>query len=137
MGDILPVFDPLADAGQRFKSPAVRAEIAELFPEGVAPGSISEADLANAAVTEAKLAAGAVTHTKIGAQAVQATNLAAESVTSSKIAPDSVGPEHVDLGVVTAQDDAGNDMALRVVKISAANFAALATPDPNTAYFIY
>ncbi|QDF17566.1 hypothetical protein SEA_YAGO84_34 [Gordonia phage Yago84] len=135
MADLLVGYDPSQPAGQRF-APEVRAEIAEVAPDNIDNGSVTTAKLANDAVTGDKLAPGAVGSTEIATGGVGTANLANDAVTTAKLANDSVTGAKAGLGIATAHDAAGNETSIDFVPITAAQYGALGTPDPNTVYFI-
>lgn len=135
MADQFIAFDPEADEGERL-APEVRTEIAFVAPSAVLNGSITTAKLADDAVTQDKVAPGAVGSVEIVTGGVEAANLAAEAVTTGKIAADAVTPAKCGTGVVTAVDSSGNDVETREMYLTAIEYAAINTPDPNTTYYI-
>jgi hypothetical protein len=137
MADTIPVFDPTAAAGMKFTDPAVRAEIAELYPDILAAGSVTESKMANNSVSNRTIAAGAVTEAKIGVGAVGNTHLQAGAVTGAKISAATITPDKMGVGVMTAKDVNGSDIPLKVVYLTAAQYNALVPPDPNTVYLIH
>lgn len=130
------LFDPTAPAGSKFKSAAVRAEIAAAATANLDPGSVTETLLADGAVTEDKIADTAVTTPKIAPAAVKAVQLGAQSVTTPKIMPGAVTPGVVGPGIAVAYDSAGNPIALKLVTLNNAAYAALSPPDAGTLYFV-
>jgi hypothetical protein len=135
VADQVVCFDPTQDPGERL-APEVRQEIAEVAPSAVVNGSITTAKLAQDAVTTDKLDDGAVTSPKIAQGGVAAINLGPESVTTAKIADNGVTPEKCGTGVVTAADASNNAVETIISFVTAAEYAALMSPDPNTTYFI-
>lgn len=133
MPETFVAIDLSAPAGQRL-SPAMREEIAEVAPSAVVNGSITEAKLADLGVTNPKIADGAVGSTKIATSGVATVNIAASAVTTAKLNDGAVTPEKVGVGVVTAKDASNNDLTLRIVKLTVAQYAALGSKDPNTLY---
>lgn len=121
------------DQGEQL-APEVRAEIAAVAPSTVTNGSITTAKLAEDSVTNGKIAPGAVGSLEIATSGVETGNLAPESVTTSKLAPDAVTPVKCGTGVVTARDADGNDIEWAEVLMTAAQYAALSTKDPNVVY---
>lgn len=135
MADQFIAFDPAANEGERL-APEVRTEIAFVAPSAVLNGSITTAKLADDSVTNSKIVAGAVTSTEIATNGVTAVNITASSVTTAKIADGAVTPAKTTTGVVTSQDSAGNSASTIIKYVTAAQYAALSVPDPNTLYFI-
>lgn len=135
MADLLVGYDPAQPAGSRF-APEVRAEIAEVAPDNIDNGSVTTAKLANDAVTGDKIAPGAVSSTEIAQNGVASVNLASGAVTSSKIADDAVTADKAGLGVPTARDNSTNPIGLTFVPLTAAQYGAISSPDPNTIYLI-
>lgn len=123
------------DPGEQF-SPEVIAEIREVAPSAVVNGSITTAKLADDAVTQDKIAAGAVGATEIATGAVGATALASGGVTTAKINDAAVTPAKVGTGVVTAVDSSDATVATKIKYVTAVQYAAIGSPDPNTLYFI-
>lgn len=120
-------FDPLAAPGSKFTSSAVRAEIAELAPSTLDPGSVTESKIANGAVSNGKLANGAVNSAKIAVSGVGTTNLADGAVTADKAGT----------GVMTAHNGSGTAISADTVYLTAAEYAQIGTPDPDVFYFIH
>lgn len=137
MADQIIAYDPAKPVGQRLGAP-IRAEIQEVAPSTVDAGSVTESKLADDAVTNPKIAPGAVDSVTIATGGVERVNIASEAVGEPQLAPHSVTPEKTGIGVVTAKDNSGNDLALTVVHLSAAQLAAIPTPnrDPNTLYIV-
>ncbi len=135
MADLFIAFDPSANAGERL-APEVRTEIAAVAPSAVLNGSITTAKLAADAVTQDKIGPGAVGTTEIASLAVATANLAATAVTAAKLAVDSVTPEKCATGVPTAVDSSDNAAETIFKFVTAAQYAALGTPNPNTVYLI-
>lgn len=124
-----------APPGERL-SPEMRAEIAEVAPSAVVNNSITTAKLRDGAVTRAKLAPGSVGPDELDSAAVTSAKLAGSAVTSEKLAADAVTPAKCGTGVVTAVDSAGNACETVIRFLTSAQYAAIASPDPNTTYMI-
>jgi hypothetical protein len=135
VADIVVAYDPEQPAGERL-APEVIAEIQLVAPNDVQDGAITSTKLAAGAVEEANIAAGAVGSPELANGAVNAAALASGAVTSGKIAAGAVGFAAAGAGVATAEDSSSNPIALRFVPITAALYAGLTTPDPNTIYLI-
>ena len=135
MADLIAGLDMSQPVGQRF-GPEVIAEIEVVAPSTVNDGDITEPKLDNGAVSTRALADGAVTEEKLGDEAVSTRALADGSVTDDKIALSGLHPEKVAPGIPTATDWNGNYVSLRHVVLTAAQYAALSAPDPNTLYYI-
>ena len=136
MADLLVGFDLDKPAGSRF-APEVVAEINEVAPGAPPDGSIITPKLAPNAVTAEKVAPGAITGPKLATGAVGTAALGNGAVTGGKLAPGSVTGDKAGAGVVTAIDIHGNAVPFNVAVVSAAEYASLQTPDPNTAYYIH
>lgn len=134
VADAIVKFDYTADEGVKFPSQSVRDEIAVLGRSTVDPGSVTESALAPAAVTNSKLAPGAVDTSTIATNGVHTVNLIDEIITEAKIALGAVTLEKIGAGVLSVVDFAGNAINARVMLCTAAQFASLATKDPNTIY---
>lgn len=130
------LFDPEATAGSKFKSAAVRDEIAAAAQANLEPGSITESLIADGAVTEDKLGDQAVTTPKLAVGSVKTATIDAKAVTTEKIMPGAITPPLVGTGIVIAYDTAGNPITLKLVPITAAAYDALDTPDAGTLYFV-
>lgn len=135
MADILVAYDPEQPAGERL-APEVISEIQLVAPNDVQDGAITTSKLAVGAVEEDNIADGAVGTAQIANGGVAAANLATAAVTAGKIQAEAVGFAAAGPGVATAQDSSNNNIALRFVPITAALYAALTPPDPNTIYLI-
>ena len=135
MADLFIAFDPNADPGSRL-APELVAEIGVVAPSVVLNGSITTAKMALQAITEACIYPGAVGSTEIATGGVATVNLATGAVTAAKIGTDAVTPNACAPGVVTAADTNGNPAATVIVVMTAVQYAALTTPDPNTLYFV-
>lgn len=135
MADLVFTYDPNANVGERL-APEVRAEIAVVAPSTVLNGSITTAKLAEDAVTTDKITTGAVTTNEIAVGGVTATNIASSAVSTAKIASQAVTPDKVGTGVVTSVDSTGATVATAIRYVTAAQYAAISSPDPNTLYFI-
>lgn len=129
-------YDGDATAGERL-APEIRAEIALVAPSAVNDGSITTIKIAAEAITKPKIAPGAVDADIIAAGGVETDNYADLSVTAGKLANDSVTPRACDTGVVLAVDDEDNDIEVTLKRLSATDYAAIITPDPNTWYFTH
>ena len=136
MADAIVWFDPSQPTGQKFTSPAVRAELASLAAAFIAPGSVGSTELAPGGVNNQALAAGAVTSDKIAANGVTNPNLADLSVTSRVLANGAVTLTQAGIGVLTVVNSSGDPINLQVQVVTAAQFAAITSPNPNVAYFI-
>lgn len=135
MADQFIAYDPTATSGLRL-APEVRAEIVAVAPSTVLNSSISTAKLADDSVTAAKIATGAVTSSELATSAVLAANISTAAVTTTKIADASITPAKTTTGVVTSVDSS-DVAAVTVIKyVTAAQYAAIATPNPNTLYFV-
>lgn len=130
------LFDTGAAPGQKFKSPAVRAEIGEVAPKTVDPDSIGGDKLVDLAVTTDKIANAAVTSAKIGTGEVKTANLDTGSVTADKIADGAVTGDAIGTGVVAAKDSSGSSIMLTAVRITQTAYDALTVVDPNTLYLV-
>lgn len=129
-------FDSSAAAGSKFPSPDVRAEIEGMATGDPGPGGVTTSRLADNAVTTPKINAGAVTSTKIATGGVATANVADGAIATAKLADGSVTAAKAGTGMMTAFDNAGNPVAIKAVHLTAAQYAALATKDPNTYYFV-
>lgn len=124
-----------AAIGQKLDS-IVRAEIDFLAPSTIDSndikenmidtGAVSSRNIADGAVGTSEIAAGAVVTASIANGAVANVNLAAGAVTSAKTG----------VGVVTCCDVSGNPVQSREMYVTAAQYAAIASPDPSTNYYI-
>ncbi|UJE15689.1 hypothetical protein SEA_LIGMA_34 [Gordonia phage Ligma] len=135
MADLIVGYDPAQPAGERF-APEVREEIAEVAPDNIDNGSVTTAKLADDSVTQAKIAPGAVGSTEVATGGVGSANLATDAVTTVKIADDAVTGDKVGNGVTQARDSAGNQITLTAVPLTAAQYGAIGSPDPNVVYLI-
>jgi hypothetical protein len=117
-------------------APELAAEIAALAPSAVVNGSITTAKLADDAVTGAKIAPGAVGSVEIATNGVAAVNIAADAVSTAKIANGSVTPAKTGTGVMTVVDSTNTAIQGITKPLTAAQYAALGTYDPNTFYFV-
>lgn len=129
------MFDTTAADGSKLDA-AVAAEIDLIAPSSIDAGDITTDLLHDTAVTTAKLADTAVTTAKLADTAVTTAKLADTAITTAKLADDAVTATKTGLGVVTAADHTGNPIASTDVYLSAADYAAIVTPDPNTSYYI-
>ncbi|MHC9292072.1 phage upper tail fiber protein [Mycobacterium sp. LTG2003] len=122
-----------AEDGEKF-APEVRAEIAAVAPSLLVNGAVTTVKLRDLAVTLEKLADGAVTSPKIAAGGVKAVNIDTGAVTSDKIDAGAVTAPKAGVGVVTAHDSSGTAITVDIVPITAADYAALSSPNPNVLY---
>lgn len=129
------MFDTGADPGEKLDA-AVRAEIDELAPSTIDTGDIHTNMLADQSVTKAKIYPGAVDQDVIAEGGVDSGNIAAGAVDTNALADDAVTAAKAGTGVVTAYDHADNPIASRDVYLSAAQYNAIISPDPNTTYNI-
>jgi hypothetical protein len=137
MAITLAVFDTTAPPGMKFVSPEVRDELGEVVPLTIDPGSLTEPMYATASVSTRALAPGAVTSTKVATKGIAQVNIADLAVGTEQLDDGAVTGPKAGPGVMTAADNAGNDIVLRGVPLTAAQYAATASPDPNTLYFIH
>jgi N-methylhydantoinase B/oxoprolinase/acetone carboxylase alpha subunit len=128
MADTLVIFDPTADAGSRFTSPAVRTEIGRT--------ASVEMELADGTVTNPKLAPNAVTADKVATNGIIARNLNANAVTTPKMMDGTVTGAKAGTGTVTSTNAAGSYRDLEVRTLTAAQYLSIDTPDPNCLYII-
>lgn len=135
MPDLMMALDLSQPVGQRL-APEVIAEIEAVAPSTVGPGDITEPKMADGSVSERTIVPGAVTSAAIGAGEVKTVNVGDGAITGPKLADGTVGPTKVDDGVPTVFDKDGNPITVRLVRLTAADFALITTPDPNTWYFI-
>jgi hypothetical protein len=129
------MFDTTAADGSKM-DPAVAAEIDLIAPSSVDAGDITTDLLHDLAVTTAKIADGAVTATQIADGAVGSAEIADGAVSTAKLANGAVTAAKAGTGVVTAANSAGSVIASTDVYLSAAQYAAIGSPDPNTSYYI-
>lgn len=129
------LFDPDQPAGSKFPSAAVRAEIAEVVPIDLQPGSVTGDKLADQAVGTEQLANGAVTAVQIASQGITTGNYEDGSITGPKIAAGAINAENCGAGVISVTDINGNSIMLKAVKCSSSDYAGI-TPDPNTLYIV-
>jgi hypothetical protein len=128
------LFDTAAPSGSKLDA-EVKAEVEAIAP-GLAVGEVAEANLADGAVSRVKIKPGAVGTVEIATDGVEATNIKAGAVGTSELADDAVTAAKAGLGVSTAYDSAGNPVEDKAVYLTAAQYAAITTPDPNTTYYI-
>lgn len=134
MAIVAVLMDTTAAPGSKL-DPEMKAEIEHLAP-GLEVGEVGEAELAEHAVTQPKIAPGAVGTTEIAEGGIEAVNYAAGSVGSAALADDGVTGAKAGPGVVTAKDAAGNYIESSEWHGTAAAYALIETPDPNTTYYI-
>lgn len=130
------LFDPTAAPGLKFKSAAVRAEIAAAATANLTPGSVTETLIGNGAVTVNKVADGSITNPKIAVGAVKAPQLGSKAVTTPAIMPGAITPGLVAPGIALTYDAAGNPITLKLVTLTNAAYSALSSPDAGTLYFV-
>ena len=135
VADLFIAYDPSQPAGQRL-APEVRTEIAVVAPSTVNNGAITTAKLAPAAVTTDKITNAAVTSAKIAPSGVETSNIKDAAVTTPKLGDASVTRAKAAAGVVTSRDLAGNAFKIDMLPLTAAQYAAIPTPDPNILYLI-
>ena len=135
MADLVIGYDPSQPPGERLPV-EVRQEISIVAPSTVDDQSITEAKLADSAVSNRTIKNGAVTSEKIANGGVQSINIGDAQVTAGKIAEGAVTPDVVATGVVAAVDSSGNALTVVIEPCTAAEYAALTSPNPNTLYFI-
>jgi hypothetical protein len=128
-------YDPSQPAGSRL-APEVVEEIVLVAPSTVAPGSITEPKMADNAIQRRAIADDAVGTDEIGAKEVKTANIDDGAVGGTQIADGGVGPEQVGAGVPTVVDSGNNPITAVHKKLTAAEYAGITTPDPNTWYFI-
>lgn len=135
MPDLVIAYDPSQTPGERLPV-EVRQEISVIAPSTVNDGDITDPKLADNAVTTRAIKPGAVTSTKIGLGEVLTANIGDDQVTAAKIAPGALTPDNVAPGMVTAVDSSDNPVTVKLKFVTAAEFAAITTPDPNAFYCI-
>jgi hypothetical protein len=128
-------YDPTQNPGERL-APEIRTEIAEVAPSVVIDGSITTAKLQDASVSTPKIIDLSVTEPKFAAGAVSARALATNAVQTPNIQGGAVTPAKCGAGVVTSVDNTGATVATTEWYGTSAQWAAIATKDPNTTYFI-
>lgn len=129
------MMDTSAPVGSKLDSEVI-AEIEEIAP-GIPPdGTITEVKLHTQAVSKDKLKPGAVDSTIIANGGIKAVNYEGKSVGTAAIADGAVGADQAGTGVCTAYDAAGNPVESKRVYLTAAQYALIETPDPNTDYYI-
>lgn len=116
--------------------PEMADEVRYLAP-GLEPEEVGEVELAEHAVTRPKIRPGAVGTVQLAEDAVNTANIAAGAVDTAALAPEAVTADKAGQGVVTSYDVNGNPVVSRQVYLSAAEYAGLETPDPNTYYYIF
>jgi len=129
-------YDPGGPVGQRL-APEIRAEIELLAPVNIPTGAVDNTKLGDGSVDNRTIDDKAVDNPKLDDAAVDARVVAAKSITAAKLADGSVNNTHVDIGVPVSLDVTGDPVALIFTPCTAAEYAALSTPNPNTIYFIH
>ncbi|WYA78787.1 hypothetical protein Vic_00041 [Mycolicibacterium phage Vic9] len=135
MSEIVFALDMSKPVGQRM-SPELIAEIQAVAPSVVVNGSITEAKLKDKAVTTPKLNEGAVTSPKIATGGVETENLADAGVTTSKVANGAITADKAGTGVSKATDADGEPIENDFRFVTASQFAAIESPDPDITYMI-
>lgn len=136
MADVIGVaYDPDQPAGQRL-APEVREEINLIAPSTVNDGDVTTPKLRDKAVTREKIEVDAVGPDQLAAGSVGNTELATAAVTGSKVADHTLTDTHAAAGLVTAHGPDGQPIVLNLVPLTAVEYAAIANPDPDTAYLI-
>lgn len=128
-------YDPAKPVSERL-APEVVAEIAAVAPSTLVNGAVTTAKLRDGAVATAKIADGAVTSPKIGTGEVKTVNLSDGAVATAKLDDDAVTADKAGVGVVTARNKDGDPITLEVVPMSAADFGALPSKNPNVMYAV-
>lgn len=136
MANEVVLFDPTLPAGTKFKSAAVRAEIAAVVPLNLPPDSVTGDKLADGTIPGAKMANGAITSGKIGAGEILTTNIGDGQVTAAKLAALSLTLAAVGAGVMGVKDSDGNALTMTALRITQSAYAALTVVDPNTFYLV-
>lgn len=129
------MFDTEADEGSKL-DPEVKAEIDFLAPSTIDSKDIKENMLDDESVTHRAIAPGAVQSDSIAEHAVETINYAAGSVDTAALEDDAVTAAKAGTGVTTAYDHSGNPVEDKTVYLTAAQYAGIATPDPNTSYYL-
>lgn len=129
------MFDGSAAAGSKL-DPGVRAEVDFLAPSTIDDGDIDEPMFADGAVSTRALADEAVTTDKLDDLSVTSGKLAAGAVTTAKLDDEAVTADKAGTGVVTAVDHSGTPISSTDMYLTAAQYAAIGTPDPNTTYYL-
>jgi trimeric autotransporter adhesin len=133
--DTIVKFNPTAPAGSRFESQTVLDELGLVVPGNILPGTLTASLFAPNSVTAAAIATGAVTTAALATGAVTAPALGTGAVGPPALAPGAVTAAACGVGIPTAADSNGNPITLTLVVLTAAQYAAIAAPDPNTIYF--
>jgi hypothetical protein len=129
------MIDTSAAAGSKL-DPAVRDEIDLIAPSTIDAGDITTDLLADGAVTGPKLGAKAVGTGNIADNAVGTGQLADAAVGTTELGDGAVTAAKAGTGVVRAYDHAGTPVSSAEVYLTAAQYAAIGSPDPNTNYYI-
>lgn len=135
MAELLVAIDMSKPVGDRL-APEVQAEVELLAPSNIPNGGVTTAKIATDAVTQDKLSDDSVGAEQIINGAVGAPELATGAVTTVKIANGAVTSAKAGAGVMRSKDASGNDVTITAVAVTAAQYAAIASPDPNTLYLI-
>lgn len=135
MAELLVGYDPTKPQGQRL-APEVQAEIELLAPSNIPNGGVTTSKIANDAVTQDKIGDAAVGSDQLATNAVSTAALATGAVTTVKLANGAVTSAKVGVGVMKAKDASGNDITVTGVPVTAAQYAAITSPDPNVLYLI-
>lgn len=135
MADQFIAYDPSAAPGERL-APEVRAEIAFVAPSAVTNNSITTIKIQDLAVTTPKIATGAITLALMAANSVGTVALVNDAVTTVKIANSAITPAKTTTGIVTCVDSADAYVNRKNKDVTAAEYAAIVSPDPNTYYYI-
>lgn len=131
----IPGYNPAAPVGERL-APEIRTEIALLVPTILPANSVGGEQLQEGAVGSEHIGEGAVTEGAYGAGSIHETSIAYQAVTSELIAPGSIHIEHVEAGVATTVDTNEQAVELRFTPLTATEYAAIPSPDPNTIYLV-
>lgn len=135
MADQFIAYDPSALPGERL-APEVRTEIAYVAPSAVTNSSITTIKIADTAVTTPKIADAAVTLAKLATNSVGTVQIVNAAVTTVKIADNAVTPAKTTTGILLSVDSADAYVNRKTKDVTAAEYAAIVSPDPNTYYMI-
>lgn len=131
----LIAYNPDAPPGQRF-APEVVAEIEAVAPSAVTNGSLTTQKYKDMSITRPKLALDVVGPDQLDDNSVDTAAIIDAAVTTAKIDNNAVTPEKTDTGVMKMKDSDGNWIEATGQRMTAAQYAAVVTPDPNTFYFV-